>query len=301
MYMQTIVPNLWFDGRVEEAVEFYTSTFANSSKGYVAHYADAGKEIHGHNAGDVLTANFTIEDMEFVIINGGPLFKPNPSISFTVNCVSNEELDHLWQSLSDGGQVLMELGTYPFSEYYGWVNDKFGVSWQLIVQSEPQANKIIPSLMYTQGQAGKAEEAINFYTSVFPDSHIGTVTHYGAGMEPDTEAMVAHADFTVMGQSLIAQESAREHMFAFNEGVSLQVTFDTQEEIDEYWAKLSADPEAEACGWLKDKYGVSWQVVPRVMDEMMRNATPEQMERVMAAYMPMKKFDIAALQAAYSQ
>jgi len=298
--MQTIIPNLWFNDRVEEAVEFYTTTFAHGSKGYIARYADAGKEIHGHNAGDVLTANFTIEDMEFVIINGGPLFKPNPSISFTVNCASNDELDQLWQALSEGGEVLMELGTYPFSDYYGWVNDKFGVSWQLIIRSE-QKHKIVPSLMYTKDQAGKAEEAINFYASVFPDSHIDAVTHYGPGMEPDTAEMVAHADLTIMGQSLIAQESAREHSFAFNEGVSLQITFDTQEEIDEYWAKLSADPEAEACGWLRDKYGVSWQVVPRVMDEMMQNATPEQMERVMAAYMPMKKFDIATLEAAYDQ
>jgi predicted 3-demethylubiquinone-9 3-methyltransferase (glyoxalase superfamily) len=94
-------------------------------------------------------------------------------------------------------------------------------------------------------------------------------------------------------------DSAHKHDFAFNEAVSLLVQCDSQAEIDDYWGKLSAVPEAEQCGWLKDKYGVSWQIAPTAMEEMMSQGTPEQIERVTQAFLPMKKFDLAKLQAAY--
>jgi predicted 3-demethylubiquinone-9 3-methyltransferase (glyoxalase superfamily) len=96
-----------------------------------------------------------------------------------------------------------------------------------------------------------------------------------------------------------AMESAHNHEFAFNEAVSFLVRCEDQGEIDYYWDKLSAVPEAEQCGWLKDKYGLSWQIAPTRMDEMMRSATPEQMERLTRAFLPMKKFNLAALEKAY--
>jgi predicted 3-demethylubiquinone-9 3-methyltransferase (glyoxalase superfamily) len=298
--MQAIIPNLWFNGNIQEALDFYTSTFANSSVGRVDYYTDAGKEIHGHEEGDILSANFTIEDMKFTIINGGDIFSPNPSISFTVNCLTNEELDQIWINLSQSGEVLMPLDTYPFSDYFGWLNDKFGVSWQLIVRPQ-YTQKVVPALMYTGDKSGSAEEAINFYTSVFPDSHIGTISRYPAGMDPEQEGTVNHAEFSILNYSFTAMDSAQAHKFTFSEGVSLMVTVDTQDEIDNYWNKLSAVPDAEACGWLKDKYGVSWQIVPSIMNDMQKNGTPEQLSRVTSAYMQMKKFDIATLQAAYNQ
>ena len=106
-------------------------------------------------------------------------------------------------------------------------------------------------------------------------------------------------DFMLENQWFAAMDSAREHGFAFNEAASFMVSCGTQEEIDHYWEKLSAVPEAEQCGWLKDKYGLSWQVVPSDMDEMMRKGTPGQMARVTQAFLKMKKFDLAALRHAY--
>jgi len=110
---------------------------------------------------------------------------------------------------------------------------------------------------------------------------------------------LAFADFVLENCWLAAMDSAREHNFAFNEALSLMVYCEDQPEIDYYWQKLSAVPEAEQCGWLKDKYGVSWQVVPTAMEEMMRAGTPEQVARVTQAFLPMKKFDLAVLRKAY--
>jgi predicted 3-demethylubiquinone-9 3-methyltransferase (glyoxalase superfamily) len=102
-------------------------------------------------------------------------------------------------------------------------------------------------------------------------------------------------------QWFAAMDSAREHKFNFNEAISLMIYCDTQAEIDDYWEQLSAVPEAEQCGWLKDRYGVSWIILPTVMDEMMSQGTPEQIQRVTEAFLAMKKFDLERLKQAYEQ
>ena len=107
------------------------------------------------------------------------------------------------------------------------------------------------------------------------------------------------SNFIIENQWFEAMDSARMHDFGFNEAISFIVNCDTQEEIDYYWGKLSAVSEAEQCGWLKDKYGLSWQIVPTVMNEMMKNGSREQIDRVTKAFLPMKKLDIAKLKDAY--
>jgi predicted 3-demethylubiquinone-9 3-methyltransferase (glyoxalase superfamily) len=249
-------------------------------------------------------------------ISAGPDFKFNPSISFMVNYDPSRErdakgkLDAAWSKLSEGGVALMPLQEYPFSKHYGWVQDRYGLSWQLIL-TDPEGEErpeIVPSLLFVGELAGKAEEAIHFYLSVFRDapfdaagheSRMGEIARYGAGQEPDKEGTVAFGDVRLAGTWLAAMDSAREHNFTFNEAISLLIPCDTQEEIDYFWKKLSADPQAEQCGWLKDRYGVSWQVSPTVMDEMLAKGTPDQVARVTQAFLPMKKFDIAALKEAY--
>jgi predicted 3-demethylubiquinone-9 3-methyltransferase (glyoxalase superfamily) len=299
--MNKIIPNLWLDGQAEELANFYTSVFKNSQLGNTVYYTEAGKEIHGHEPGEVVTVDFEIEGMHLVVLNGGSLFKVNPSISFFVRCRTAEEVDGLWSKLSEGGQALMDLGEYPFSKKYGWLKDKYGVSWQLNFTEEDFDQKISASLLFTQDKAGKAEEAMKFYASVFPDSKVGTISRYGAGQEPDKEGTVNYGEFTVLGDQMLAMDSARSHDFSFSEGVSLMVECKDQAEIDEYWGKLSAVPESEICGWLKDKYGVSWQIVPEVMAKMIKEGSPEQIERLTASYMKMGKFDIAELERAYNQ
>lgn len=298
--MQRIVPNLWFNDNAEEAVELYKTAFSDVTVNRTDHYTDAGKEQHGHEAGQVMTVDFSIEGYRFVAINGGAAFLLNPAISFFVNCASKEDVDKVWNALSDGGTVLMALDKYPFSEYYGWVSDKFGVSWQVTLAEDTDGPKVFPSLLFTQDKAGKAEDAMNYYASVFPDSSVGTIARYGADQAPDKEGTVMYGEATILGEKLVCMDSALQHEFTFNPSVSLLVECQDQAEIDRYWEKLSAVPEAEACGWLQDKYGVSWQIAPVSLNDMLQNGTPEQIERVTAAYMQMKKFDIKVLEDAYN-
>jgi predicted 3-demethylubiquinone-9 3-methyltransferase (glyoxalase superfamily) len=299
--MEKITPHLWFDKEAKEAAEFYVSTFKDSKIKDIT-------TIHDTPSGDADIVTTELCGQEFTLLNGGPLFKFNPSVSFMVACNTKEEVEELWKKLSDGGKVLMELGAYPFSEKYGWTQDKYGLSWQVMfVGEEKIKQKIIPTLMFVGDVCGKAEEAISFYVSVFNESSfdsiqdrskVGDIARYSSGQEPDNEGTVMHADFTLEGQEFAAMDSARMHEFTFNEAVSLMVHCDTQEQIDYYWEKLSAVPELEQCGWLKDKYGLSWQIIPTAMDEMLKDKDQQKLARVTEAFLKMKKFDIEALKRA---
>ena len=300
--MQKITPHLWFDKEAKEAAKFYTSIFSNSKITNTTTIHEVPTPT-----GDCDIVSFELNGQPFMAINAGPLFKFNPSLSFIVNFDPSRDkngrrnLDALWGKLSQGGTALLPLDKYPFSERYGWIQDKYGLSWQLIL-SNPEGEErpaIVPSLMFVGAVAGRAEEAVNFYLSVFKNSKRGIVARYGKGQEPDKEGTIMFSDFMLGGQWFAAMDSAWEHKFAFNEAISLLIPCETQEEIDYYWGKLSADPKAEQCGWLKDRYSLSWQVWPTAMGEMMTKGTPEQIARVTRAFLPMKKFDIAALKRAY--
>ncbi len=291
--MQKITTHLWFDKEAKEAAEFYTSVFENSKiKGTTT--------LHNTPSGSVNIVTIELSGQEFTLISAGPLFKFNPSVSFLVACKTKDEVDALWEKLSEGGAALMELGEYPFSEKYGWTQDTYGLSWQVMFMGDRKIKqKITPTLMFVRDVCGKAEEAINFYASLFNNAKVGDILRYGRGEEPDKEGTVKHAAFTLLGQEFAAMDSARSHNFTFNEAISLMVHCDTQEEIDYYWGKLSADPKAEQCGWLKDKYGLSWQIVPNAMDEMFKEKDEKKIARVTEAFLKMKKFDIGALKRAY--
>ncbi len=305
--MQKITPNLWFDTNAEEAVAFYSKVFRGGTTHATTYYPDVGKEIHGMDPGTVLTVDFEIEGYRLLALNGGPVFTFTPAISFMVNFDpsrepdARERLDDVWEALADGGEALMPLDEYPFSKRYGWVKDKYGVSWQLVLtdpEGEPRPT-IVPSMLFVGDVAGKAEEAINFYTSIFKDAKIGTLARRPAGMEPEKEGSLLFGDFMLEGQWFSAMDSAlKEHRFTFNEAISLLVTCKDQEEIDYFWERLSAVKESEQCGWLKDKYGVSWQIAPEGMAALLHNPDKERANRAMAAMLKMKKINIAELEAA---
>jgi predicted 3-demethylubiquinone-9 3-methyltransferase (glyoxalase superfamily) len=291
--MQKITPHLWFDTEAVEAAEFYSSVLSDSRDTDVT-------TIHDTPSGDTDIVSFELMGQPFMAISAGPLFKFTPAVSFQITCTTKMEVDTLWARLSEGGTALMPLESYPFSERYGWTEDRYGLSWQIMfVGDQQRGQSITPTLMFVDKVCGKAEEAINLYASVFPDSKVGPISRYGEDEEPDQEGTIRYASFALGGQEFAAMDSARSHDFGFNEAISLLVSCETQEEIDHYWGSLSAVPEAEQCGWLKDRYGLSWQVVPSAMDEMMRSGTKEQMARVTEAFLKMKKFDIAELQRAY--
>ena len=290
---QKITAHLWFDKEAREAAEFYSSIFNDSKITDIT-------TLHNTPSGDTDIVAIELWGQEFTLISAGPLFKFNPSVSFLVACKTKEELDVLWKELSKGGKALMDLGAYPFSEKYGWIQDKYGLSWQLMfVGDRAIKQRITPTLMFASKVAGKAEEAIIFYVSVFHNAKVGDIQRYAKGEEPDVEGTIKHASFTLEEEEFAAMDSAREHDFAFNEAISLIVHCEIQEEIDYYWEKLSADPKAEQCGWLKDKFGFSWQVVPNAMDEMMKDKDEKRLARVTEAFLKMKKFDIETLKKAY--
>jgi predicted 3-demethylubiquinone-9 3-methyltransferase (glyoxalase superfamily) len=306
---QKIIPHLWYDKQAKEAAEFYASVFPQSKVTSV-------NTIHNTPSGDTDIVSFDVMGYSFMAISAGPYFTLNPSISFFVNFDPSQDsdarkrMDEIWNKLIDGGKVLMPLDKYPFSEYYGWIQDKYGLSWQLIL-TKPEGEKrpsIVPSLLFVGDKCGKTEEATDFYISVFKGSPLsksetkrGTVSRYPAGMEPDQEGTMLFTDFQLLGQWFAAMDSAHKHDFMFNEAVSFIVNCDTQEEIDYYWGKLSAVPESEQCGWLKDKYGVSWQIVPTAMGEMMKTTDQKKLDQVTQAFLKMKKFDIAELKKAYEK
>lgn len=292
--MQKIVPFLWFDDKAEKAMNFYTSIFKNSKIGRITRYGEAGPGPRG----TVMSVTFQLERQDFYALNGGPRFTFTPAISLFVNCKTQEEIDGLWEKLAPEGIVFMQLDRYPFSEKFGWVQDKFGVSWQLNLAGSEQ--KIIPFLMFVGEQHGKAEEAINFYVSVFKNSSINEIERYGKG-EEESEGTVKRAGFSLENQEFMAIESSRPHAFTFTPAISFFVNCETQEEVDELWEKLSEDGEEHGPGWVTDKFGVSWQVVPTDLAEFLNDPDPVKSQRVMEAMMQMNKLDIERLKEAYEQ
>lgn len=291
--MQKITPHLWFDREALEAAGFYISVFKDSIQ-------NSTTKLHGTPSSRVDIVSIDLMGQEFTLISAGPFFKFNPSVSFLVACREKSDVDMLWEKLSEGGSALMELGQYPFSERYGWVQDRYGLSWQIMFMGGYDIKQnITATLMFTDKQWGKAEDAINFYASVFRDSEVRDILRYRKGEEPDRVRTIKHASFRLGGMEFAAMDSARVHDFAFNEAISFVVHCETQDEIDYYWERLSADPQAEQCGWLKDRYGVSWQIVPTILEQMLRDQDGEKVARVTEAFLKMKKFDIEALVRAY--
>ena len=281
VYMQKITPNIWFNGNAEEAVELYISAFSDGRVVETVHYPKSAEEgladFQAGLAGRVLSIDFELGDMRFTAINAGPEFRPNPSISFMVNFDPSRDdrarsnLDALWERLSDGGIELMPLDKYDFSQHYGWVEDRYGVSWQLILtdpDGEPRPF-IIPALMFAGPQLGRATEARNYYVEVFADSKLGEAYKYTETTDMFTKDHIMFSELQLADQWLVMNDGGPQQDFTFNEGVSLAVMCRDQAEIDRLWDKLSSHPDSEQCGWCKDKFGVSWQIVPENMGELM--------------------------------
>ncbi|MDN5285528.1 MAG: hypothetical protein JWR38_1802 [Mucilaginibacter sp.] len=300
--MLPIKPHIWFgQDKAREAAEFYASLMPDSALNYVSHFPMPG-------GGECEIVEFTVAGQPFLGISAPHEgLKINPSISFMINFDPSRDpdaakhIDEVWRKLSENGKVLMALDRYPFSERYGWLSDQYGLSWQLILTNPAgeQRPVIVPSLLFTEPMAGKADEAIEFYCSIFKDSKRGTTAPRPEDMGPDKAGTLMYADYYLDQTWLAAMDSAHQHGFRFNDAVSLLITCETQEEIDYYWSALTADGEPGQCGWLKDKYGVSWQVASTVMFEALKNGSPEQIARVTQIFMTMQKVDVAALKKAY--
>ncbi|HEL1740826.1 TPA: VOC family protein [Streptococcus suis] len=288
--MQTIIPHLWYDTEAKEAVAFYVELFGGK--------IDWTYTITDTPSGDSDLIQFQLGDMTLAAISAGPYFKLNESMSLMVNVASKDEVTRLYQALSEGGRILMPLGEYPFSPYYVWLEDRFGLSWQL--SFAPDLDKPYQfdiCLLFSQEQVGLAQPMLDYYKDKLPQASVGQLSYYGEGEAAVEAAKLNYAELLVAGQKMIVMDHGYGGEASFNEAFSLMVYVDSQDELNFYYDLLSAVPEAEMCGWVKDQFGISWQIVPRILMEAYDTASPEKVKAVNAAVMTMKRLDIAAIQA----
>lgn len=276
-----LYPCIWLDKNGKEAAGYYKSIFPDT-------------HITEDNA---LVQMLSINGQNLMLLSAGPHFKPNASISFLIANENEEETVRLFNELSADGIVLMPLDSYPFSTKYGWVRDKFGVTWQLYTGEKGNTDQyFVPTLMYVNQQNGRAKEAIELYTSIFPGSQTEGVMEYDG--KEDTKGNVQHAQFQIDHFTMACMDSSLKHQFDFDEGISLVVITADQQETDYYWDNLVKDGGKESmCGWLKDKFGVSWQIVPQKLMILMNQEDRDKAKQVTDALMQMKKIDIDHLSA----
>jgi predicted 3-demethylubiquinone-9 3-methyltransferase (glyoxalase superfamily) len=294
--MQKITPFLWFEKDMKGIVDFYTTTFPGTR-------TKNNAEIENTPSGQAQMCTLEIFGLNINLMTAGPYLPFNPTISFIISCDTEEEVTKLWDTLSCTGKVLMDIGSYPFAEKYGWVQDKYGVSWQLMYSSTMKApQKITPTLMFAGDICGRAEEAVNFYTSVFHNSTIDYISKYGEDGDDEqieTNGVIKHAGITIEHFHMALMDSGKKSPLTFQQAVSFVVNCADQTEVDYYWEKLTAGGTEIQCGWLNDKFGIPWQVVPTAMEKMLSEGTAEQKARVTEAFMKMKKFDIKLLEQAF--
>lgn len=273
--MQTILPAIWFDQNAREAFDYYTSIFPSAT---ILHTTPVVTEAE-------------LLGVRFIGINGGPMFKPNPSISFMVICENEQELDRLWTNLSGGGNTLMPLGSYPWSNRYGWLEDKYHVSWQLYLGDPKSTNqqRIVPVLMYCGAQQGNCHGALEWYGNLFKNFRQQGILQYPEGIMKD---QVQHAQFIAEDFTLMAMDSGVPQPYTFTEGISLTILCKNQDDIDYYWDTITLNGTESMCGWCKDAYGVSWQIVPENIEQYMK--TPAAVRTLMQ----MKKIIIRDLEQA---
>lgn len=283
-----IFPCLWYNGDAKESADFYCTVFSGKI-----------------TADTPMVFNIEIFGQKLMLLNGGPHFTKNASVSFMIICETEDEVQEYWDYLTDGGIALMELGEYPWSKKYGWVRDKFGVTWQVYLsENNDLEQKIIPTLMFIHQNNGKAMKAMEFYTNIFPDSKIGSILKYGDGIGNETHEIpenIQHAHFEINGYSFFCMDNSYDHQFDFNEGISMVVMTDNQEQTDHYWNNLITSGGRESmCGWLKDQFGFSWQIVPKRLIELMNDSDQEKAHKVVISMMKMRKIIIQDLENAYN-
>lgn len=287
--MRQIAIQLCFNDQAEEAVKFYTSVFNNS---------EITREIrYPMPEGESMAYDFTIENQAFSAFNGGPDFTMNPSFSLMVSLDTADEVDALYNKLAEGGTDLMPLDTYPFSDRYAWVQDHFGLSWQLMLAPDvPAKHKVRVSLLFAGQYCGQAEQALHDYAEIFQMAEPGHINYYQEGEAQDDRAKVNYSELNVGDQQIVFMDHGFGSDEEFSEAISFLIVAGAQSEVDYYWEKLSAHEESEAIGWLKDSHGIAWQVVPQAYFQAMETATDEQKKRILDALFKMKKMDVARIE-----
>jgi predicted 3-demethylubiquinone-9 3-methyltransferase (glyoxalase superfamily) len=272
MTKNDIYPCLWFDINAKDVAVYYCDIFKN------------GKLLSENS----ITSYFEIMGTKFLALNGGKTFKVNQAISYYVYCNGNDEISRLYDKLSEGGKILMPLNTYPWSNKYAWIADKYGVNWQLDIANIESEQKILPSMLFANAKMNSVREAINQYLSIFPNSKL--ILESPCPPEMNMAKAILFAQYSLSGFLFNSMSSNFNHAFDFTPGNSFVIECENQEEIDFYWEKLGEEGFYSQCGWLQDKCGISWQIVPKILSKLMSD--PAKAPKVVEAYMKMQKFII---------
>lgn len=197
MINPNIFPCFWFDGKGNDAAQFYTSVFPNAKI----------------TVNTPVVINMEFNGQKIMLLNAGPQFRLNPSVSIMVMCETAEEVESYYNKLSEDAKILMPLDSYPFSEKYAWVQDQYGLNWQLY-KGEKSEQKYVPTLMFINENNGKCQEAMDYYTKIFPNSEINSKTFYPPESTAD-KGNIANAQFTINNYQLFGMDSAADYPFNF--------------------------------------------------------------------------------------
>lgn len=271
-----IYPCLWFNNNAAEAAGYYCSVFEDS---------ELVKETP-------MVSTFVLNGTKFMGLNGGPMHNVNSSISYFVYCGGEKEINRLFKALSKNGRVIFPLDTYAWADKYAWVVDQFGVNWQLDGDPINNDQKIVPTLLFGNEKMTEVKNAVSHYTSIFKNSKILLEAPF-ADTANLPKGSLLFAQFKLNDFIFNAMSSPKKLDYDFSPGNSFIIECETQAEIYYYWEKLGLDRRYDKCGWLADKYGVSWQIIPTVLSELMED--PERGPRVVQEFLKMQKFDIETL------
>ena len=300
---QKITPTLWLDDKAEEAINFYVSVFPNSKINFIKKWSDdIPLPDESIKPGTIQAASFSLNWMQFYAFESGRDFQLNSSISFYVVFENEAIVEEVWNKLAEGGEVLMPLDKYDWSVRYGWIKDRFGVSWQIAKDELKNVGQpISPLLMFSGNQRGNAEEAMDLYMSVFYDSVSDGIARY---QEDDFApyGMIKHAQCRLMGQTFMMMDNGTDKDVPFTEAISFYVNCSDQKEVDYYWDKFTKEGSESQCGWLKDKFGVSWQIVPEFLTEKKTESDDDvRIKNMKEAMYEMKKLNVNKLMEAYNK
>ncbi len=284
--MQKLVPNIWCNDNADEMARFYLEAFPGATLANHARYPEEGLlEFQRPFAGKTLQVDVVIDGFAITLINADDTFRPGPALSLRVVVGTPQEAERLTSALSSGGRVLRPLGDHPLHELFAWVEDPYGVSWQVLVGHGPA---IAPCLNFAGPAQGKAQAALDKYVASFPNSRAGESITYaqlegntGDAAEAQDPSQLALGVAWLDGEPVYAQDfcgfggagvAGGDEHFAFDCGAALLYQAHGQQQLDAVWEALSAVPEAERCGWLRDEFGVAWEVVPDNLGELMQRA-----------------------------
>ncbi len=295
--MRRIVPCLWYTREAGEAAEFYKLALPDTRIKKISHFDEVPPEAGGIKSGDVMLVKLMIGDSEIHLLNGGPYYEHTPSVSLMVTVGSKEELDLIHQKLSPGGTALIEIGEYPFSPRYTFFSDKFGVHWQLIMK-EGEKLKVTPTVIFGGEKQGLGPEAMEHYLSIFADSSVLEEERYKKN-EGGIENSLKYSCLKIGESELVIMDAGNPSPMVLTGAISFVVPCKDQNEIDSFWEKIGAEGKEIHCGWIEDKFGVSWQVVPENLDMFINGPDKEKARRAMRAMLKMVKLDMDKIRSAY--